>query len=402
MLGSLLLIQERLLEDITTEHHRFLYSQFSLDSRLTGLIGARGVGKTTMLLQFLKEHPEVRKKAIYFPADHIYFSQITLYEFVENLHLTAGTTVFFIDEIHKYSNWSQELKNLYDGFPSIRIVFSGSSSLDLVKGSYDLSRRAVLLNLPGLSFREYLNFSENLSIEPVTYDSLLTGSHQLDKVIGSVNRIKGIYHDYLKQGYYPFSLEDPKNFEQKLLRVIDKTIYEDIATHYKLKTENLLLFKKILIFLASITPGRVTAHNIAKNLSINDRTVVNYLQILQETGLIQMVYPFEGDNLSLRKPEKVFLNNTNLQYVLQGSFGKPIEEGTIRELMFIQMLNGANEKVYFRTKGDFRVGDSIFEIGGPNKSRKQINLEKNAFLIKDVLSSIGKDTIPLIYLGFLY
>lgn len=402
MLTSLRLIQDRLLEDVQTEHYRFLYSTFNINSRLVGLIGARGVGKTTLLLQYLKNHPDILPKAFYFSADHIYFSQTTLYEFVEELYLTAGTRLFFIDEIHKYGNWCQELKNLYDGFPAIKIVFSGSSSLDLVKGSYDLSRRATLLRLPGMSFREYLNFHENMQIEPVSYQDVLLGSHSLNKIITRVDRIKGLFQNYLQQGYYPFATEDPLNYNEKLLKVIEKTIYEDIANFYNLKTENLHLFKKILVFLASIPPGKVTAHNIAKNLSINDRTAVNYLQILQETGLIHMVYPFEGGNVALRKPEKIFLNNTNLQYALEDSFGKSIEIGTIRELFFIQMLTGTNKHVYFSNTGDYCVDDTVFEIGGINKTRKQIKSLPNAILVKDDLTSIGGNVIPLIYFGFLY
>ncbi|OGO92768.1 MAG: ATPase [Coxiella sp. RIFCSPHIGHO2_12_FULL_42_15] len=402
MLASIRLIEARLIEDIQTRHYRYLYPAFSVDARLNGLIGQRGVGKTTLMLQYLKNHPEIRAKAIYFSADHIYFSKLTLYEFVENLYLTAGTTLFFIDEIHKYANWNQELKNLYDGFPSIKIVFSGSSSLELIKGTYDLSRRALLSYLRGMSFREYLNFTTDLSIHPVKYEELLTEKHTLQKQLAGVERLKGLFQDYLKRGFYPFSIEGPEHFEERLLRVIEKTIFEDIANFYHLKTENLPLFKKILSFLASIPPGNVTIHNIAKNISVNDRTIAGYLQILQETGLIQMIYPYDGGNAILRKPEKIFLNNTNLCYALQTGFGKDIEVGTIRELMFIQTIIATNKKIYFSKTGDYRINDAIFEIGGPNKTRKKIQSEKNSYLIKDNLISTSKGEIPLIYFGFLY
>ncbi|MDF1655926.1 MAG: ATP-binding protein [Coxiellaceae bacterium] len=402
MIESIRMIENRLVSNVQTKHYRYLYDQLSLDARLTGLIGARGVGKTTMMLQYLKNHPDIKSKAIYFSADHIYFSQSTLYEFIENLYLTDGTEFFFIDEIHKYTNWNQEIKNLYDGFPSIKIVFSGSSSLDLIKGSHDLSRRAILLRLPGMSFREYINFSENLSIEPITYNNLLTGKHTLNQELISVNRIKGLFKSYLQHGYYPFSIEDPKHFEERLLRVIEKTIFEDIANFYNLKTENLPTLKKIISFLASIPPGKINTHNIAKNLSMNDRTITGYLQMLQETGLIQMIYAGEGGNLSLRKPEKIFLNNTNLQYALQHEFGKKMESGTIRELMFIQMVIGSNKKVYYSKTGDYQVDNTTFEIGGPNKTRKQIKAIKNAFLVKDTMIATTKNEIPLMYFGFLY
>ena len=167
---SLRLIFQRLLKGVTTEHFRFLYRDFNLNSRLTGIVGGRGVGKTTMMLQYIKLNFPQAEDVFYFSADHIYFNTVTMYEFIEDLNLTEGINTFFIDEVHKYKNWNQELKNLYDGFPKLKIIFSGSSSLDLVKGSYDLSRRAKLYNLPGMSFREYLNFKTGSKIAPIEYN----------------------------------------------------------------------------------------------------------------------------------------------------------------------------------------------------------------------------------------
>lgn len=171
------MIFERLLNDTSMVHHRYLYHQFDLKNRLTGLIGARGVGKTTLLLQLIKQHYPGLKHVFYFSADHIYFKEKTLYGFIEELYLQQAITSFFIDEIHKYENWNQELKNIYDGFPEVKIVFSGSSSLDLIKGSYDLSRRAVMYHLPGLSFREYLNFSFNTDYESYSFSELMQKLH---------------------------------------------------------------------------------------------------------------------------------------------------------------------------------------------------------------------------------
>src|SRR3990167_5405629 len=161
MHDSLQMIFERLLDETSMAHHRFLYSQFNLNNGLTGLVGPRGVGKTTLLLQLIKQHYAESTHVFYFSADHIYFKEETIYHFIEELYLKQNITVFFVDEIHKYETWNQELKNIYDGFPAIKIFFSGSSSLDLIRGSYDLSRRANIYYLPGLSFREYLNFSFN-------------------------------------------------------------------------------------------------------------------------------------------------------------------------------------------------------------------------------------------------
>lgn len=402
MHDSLNLIYNRLIDDISTDHYRYLYDKFNITARLTGLIGARGVGKTTLLLQFIKNNLYSDKNVFYFSADHIYFSSISIYAYVENLYLTEGITIFFIDEIHKYKNWNQELKNLYDGFPKIKIIFSGSSSLDLVKGTYDLSRRAKLHYLPGLSFREYLNFETNSAEKTIQFSDLIKNSRSLDSVIPHIPKIKGHFQKYIQQGFYPFYNEDKLSYYEKLLQIIDKTVYEDIANFYNLKTINLQHFKKILIFLASIPPGNVNVHNIGKNLSVDDKTVTHYLTNLEDTGLINLVYPSGNGNVILRRPEKIFLNNTNLQYALEGHLGSTMEIGTIRELFFIQATKNAGLEIFNGKKGYYQIKDFIFEIGGKNKTHTQIKGETSAFLVKDDILISKTKEIPLIYFGFLY
>jgi uncharacterized protein len=402
MIGSLQLVYQRLLEKISLEYYRFLYAQFNLNDRLTGLVGPRGVGKTTLLLQFIKNNFKNKTNVFYFSADHIYFEKVTLYEFIEELYLSDGVDTFFIDEIHKYKNWSQELKNLYDGFPSMTLVFSGSSSLDLVKGSYDLSRRAKMYYLPGMSFREYLTLQANSNIKKIDFTTLMENHQQYDALLASIPRIKGHFSDYLQQGFYPFYQENPLSYHEKILGVIDKTIYEDIANFYNLKTANLHYFKKLLAFLASIPPGETSIHNISKNLSIDDKTVTNYLTHLSETGLVNLIYPAEGGNQGLRRPEKIFLNNTNLHYAINGQINTKIDIGTVRELFFIQAVANAGKKVFHSKKGDYQVDGYTLEIGGKNKTTKQIRGLEKAFTVKaDILTS-RKREIPLILMGLLY
>jgi predicted AAA+ superfamily ATPase len=401
MFSSLQMIYQRLLNEVNSTHHRFLYHQFSLDSRLTGLIGPRGVGKTTLLLQTIKNRFK-HKPTFYFSADHIYFAQKTIYAFIEELYLNEGITVFFIDEIHRYANWSQELKNIYDGFPAIQVIFSGSSSLDIIKGGYDLSRRAKLYLLPGLSFREYLNFYTDQKLEPISFDDLVSNHQQYDLLLSSIPRIKGHFNDYLKQGYYPFQKEDPLHYHEKLLAVIDKTIYEDIANFYRLKTENLLHFKRILFFLASIPPGSVSIHNIARNLSLDDKTIANYLILLKDTGLISFVFPSGSGNAVLRRPEKIFIHNTNLHFAITGTVNGKIETGTVRELFFIQSFMGVEKTPNHNKIGDYVVDNFIFEIGGKNKTTQQVKDQTNAFLVKDDIIVSRRRDIPLMLFGFLY
>lgn len=401
MLRSLQLIYQRLLNDVSLEHYRFLYDQFSLKDRLTGLVGPRGVGKTTLLLQIIKNQLN-QPNVFYFSADHIYFDKITLYAFMEELYLSDGINTFFIDEIHQYKNWSQEIKNIYDGFPAIKIVFSGSSSLELVKGSHDLSRRAKMYYLPGMSFREYLNMKTNSHIKSIAFADLMHNHQKYDDVLANIPRIKGHFNEYLQQGFYPFYRENPLSYHEKILEVIDKTIYEDIANFYNLKTENLHQFKKILNFLASVPPGNTSVHNIGKNLSIDDKTIANFLKSLHETGLVNLIYPAEGGNSGLRRPEKIFLNNTNLQFAIEGTLANKIDVGTIRELFFIQAISQAGKNVFHSKKGDYAVDEFTFEIGGKNKTAQQIQNVEHAFLVKDDILTSRRREIPLMLMGFLY
>lgn len=387
----------RLLQELRFPHKRYLFHDFNLNNRLTGLVGARGTGKTTLLLQWLKEHGG--KDAFYFSADLVYFQESSLLEFVANLHQREGVQKVFIDEVHKYKNWSGELKNLYDAFPRLTIVFSGSSMLDLTLGSHDLSRRAKLYHLNGMSFREYLNFCTDEDLPPILESHL----HEENRSLANIPQIFKRFDDYLRQGYYPFVFEDPHSYYEKLQRVIDKTIFEDIANFYQLKTANLFLFKKILTFLATIPPGDVKAAGIAKHLGVDHKTAEHYLQILASVGLLRLIYPFEGGGLSLRRPQKIFLNNTTLMHAMAEFVGHPISKGTERELFFLQSLQNAGVEVFHSKQGDFRTRHAIFEIGGKNKTRKQLKgLEEAAWVVKDDVLFGAAGEIPLIHFGMLY
>lgn len=389
----------RLIDKVSTHHQRYLYSTFQLKNRLTGLIGPRGVGKTTLLLQYIKNELYREKKAFYFSADFIYFQEETLLKFVSDLHQLEGYTTIFIDEIHKYQNWSIELKNLYDAFPSLKIVFSGSSMLDLVQGGGDLSRRAKLYRLHGMSFREYLNFllGENFSV--LSIEKLMDGSEQIPTMPQLFTQFK----NFLKHGYYPFVFEDVHSYYEKLIRIIDKTIYEDIANFYQLKTPNLQYFKRILTFLGSIPPGEVSIHTLSNNLGIDHKTAEHYLNILASVGLIRLLYPFVGGSHALRKPQKIFLHNTTLMHTLQQYHGEPISKGTERELFFIQSLQDSGIDLFYSNHGDFSTRDATFEVGGKGKNKKQLKaVEGKCFVVKDDILTPMRGEIPLFSLGFLY
>lgn len=392
----------RLLTTVSTDRHRYLYEQFHINNQLTGIIGARGVGKTTLMLQYIKEKLADQKNVFYVSADNIYFNEHTLLAFVTELYEVNGIEIFFIDEIHRYANWNQELKNIYDSFPMIKVIFSGSSSIDLVKGSYDLSRRAKLFHLDGLSFREYLYFTTGLEAAVISYADLLAHPAKIAAELAAVPQLKGHFQHYLESGYYPFQLQDTQLLYEQLQNIIDKTIYEDIANFYNLKTANLSYFKRILNFLASIPPGEITINNIAHNLQIDNKTTDAYMQMLTEANLVRMVSVAEGGNQLLRKPSKIFIHNTTLLSALNHYLNVPVSKGTLRELFFLQALSTAGHTVFYSKIGDYQVNNHYFEIGGKNKSSKQIATHENAWRVLDDILHPAHGVLPLYIFGFLY
>ena len=282
-------IYKRLLQSIKYDNYRYIYQDFNIQTNLRAFIGPRGTGKTTLLLQYINEKIENKDKCIYVTLDHIYFANTLLTDFVNELYEVYGIKIFFFDEIHKYPNWNQELKNIYDSYPDIKIIFSGSSSIDLVKGSYDLSRRGVLYRLEGLSFREYLIFKKIANIEPIKLDNLLEDKSKYEKEINKIEKIRGYFKNYLQKGYYPYIFENENVYYEKLLSIIEKIIFEDISNFYRLKTENLYYFKKILAYISSLPPGELNYNNIAKTIGLDNKTIHTYINILNETGLVELV-----------------------------------------------------------------------------------------------------------------
>lgn len=393
----------RLVSSLNIDTKRYLYFSFALNNRLIGLAGPRGVGKTTLMLQYIKENLDLQE-VIYVSADNLFFSSTPLFDFIREQYEMEAVKIFFIDEAHKYTGWSREIKNVYDSFPDVTVVFSGSSTMDLVKGVYDLSRRGVMHKLHGMSFREYLNFTTGSAFSPVDLDTLIENRKQITAELSSIPRLKGHFREYLEKGYYPFVFESKDLYYEKIGNVIEKTIYEDISSYYRLKTINLHIFKKILDYLCTIPPGEVSAHNLAGNIDLDNKTAMHYLTILQETGLVRLIFADSSGSAMIRRPAKVFVDNSSLLYGIAATLGKPVNPGTLRELFFITMLQNCGEKVsYSRQAGDYTCRETIFEIGGRNKKKRQIkNSEGRAFLVKDDILLASSISIPLWLFGFLY
>jgi predicted AAA+ superfamily ATPase len=402
MLETFKTIFYSLLEQTQFAQTRYLYPEINLKNRLLGIVGPRGVGKTTLMLQFIKNNlSDQLNQTLYFSADHLYFANHSLVEFVHRAYFDEKIIYFFIDEIHKYKNWDQALKNIYDSYPEARVVFSGSSSMDLIKGTYDLSRRAILKHLEGLSFREYLNFSTGSQHPALKPEDILLHYSDLDKQFLAIDQLRRHFKEYLERGYYPFILSDEEGYYQRINHIVDKTIYEDIANFYQLKTEHLHCLKRILSYLTTIPPGEVNTNNLAKNLSVDNKTAFHYLTILEEVGLVHLVYPQAKGNTMLRKVEKIFLNNTTLHYALNEQLSSPVEKGTVRELFFVQSLCNAGVEVLYSKQGDYIAMDTVFELGGKNKGRSQLR-GTPGLLVKDDILASSQGMIPLYYWGFCY
>ncbi len=322
--------------------------------------------------------------------------------FIDDCYHTDGIRIFFIDEIHKYPQWNQILKNVYDSFPDVSIIFSGSSSLDIIKGSSDLSRRAGIFSLRGMSFREYLNFITGEKWEPIRLQRLLDSHLKMGREWAAIPKIMGHFNQYLSRGYYPFLFENSSLYYERINQVIEKTIYEDIVNYFSLKTPNLPYFKNILNYLVSIPPGSINIHSIARHLQIDDKTAYQYLKILKETGLVRFVQSYAKGKQVLSKPQKIFLNNTTLHFAIENFLGINSEKGTIRELFFLQSIDDSNI-ILANDQVDFQIDNVLFEIGGKNKNSQQLNKSNlPGFIVKDGILIGDKNTIPLWYFGFCY
>lgn len=403
MKNRIITTYHRLLNSIDYSTYRYLYDQFNLNSRLTGLIGPRGTGKTTLMLQYIKEKMKDCDQCVYAALDNILFSNISLIDFVDEFYEVEGVRYFFFDEIHKYQNWNQELKNIYDSYPDMKIVFSGSSSLELTKGTYDLSRRGVVFRMGGMSFREYLYFKEGKHFKPLDFKQIIDGKGAVIREILSFPKIRGYFEEYLDYGYYPFVFEDKTSYHKKILNIIDKTVFDDIASFYQLKTENLPNFKRIISYMATIPPSELNRNSISQKIGLDNKTVQNYLYILQETGLIRLIRENKSGGNLLKKTEKIYLDNPNIYKAIVDEIGHDYEKGTVRELFFINMIENCGLKLFYSKIGDFTVNGLNFEIGGKGKSKKQIKANlATSYLVKNDILYGGKQEIPLFLFGFLY
>lgn len=395
-------IQTRLVAQLPSTRRLSFFEKINWDARLVGLIGARGTGKTTLLLQRLADRDATGRTHLYISADHLKIQSMGLYDIAASFFKLGGTTII-IDEIHKYGSWSLEIKNLYDSFPKANIYISGSSTLALQAGKADLSRRIVYYRLPGLSFREYLHLSGNLDAQPVEIADILNHHQELSRDLLHGRPILGYFQDYLDHGIYPFFLEGITEYLPRLLNVLEKAFYEDIPSDIGTKVGNVVLLKRILWLIATSQPFVPNIEKMSRELRISKPYVYTYIDALERSALILNLFPAETGYRLIRKPSKIYIENTNLLIALAGSAGAHAVRGTMRETFFANQVAGSGGSLSIPRQGDFLVQDHhLFEIGGRSKGSSQIAKAENAFVVQDDIEAGHGHTVPLWLFGFLY
>ena len=378
---------------------RYLSDEINWNGRLLAITGARGTGKTTMILQHIKKtFGNSPKDALYVSLDNIRFSGNRLFDLANSFEKQGGKYLF-IDEVHKYENWSQEIKNIYDSFSDLKVVFTGSSMLEIYKGNADLSRRTVHYVLQGMSFREFLKYDQNVEIEKYTLGDILQNHIEIASVINEKIRPLPMFNAYLKHGYYPYYKSDKQFYLSKLANTMNLILEIDLPAVEAIEMYSIRKIKRLLWIISQSVPFAPNITDLAAGLSVSRNSLLNYLTILERGGLIHLLQNSMKGISSLTKPEKIYLNNTNQIYAFDSE--KP-NTGNLRETFFCNQLKVIGE-LTSAPKADFTFNNQyIFEVGGKNKGHEQIIGLDHAFLVLDNIEYGFGNKIPLWLFGMLY
>jgi predicted AAA+ superfamily ATPase len=368
------------------------------NSRLIGIKGARGVGKTTLLLQYIKKHHPTDPAVLYASLDDIYFSDNTLIDFATSFEKQGGKRLF-LDEVHKYPNWSQEIKNIYDDLPELQVVFTGSSLLEIINARADLSRRAIVYKMQGLSYREYLSLSLSIHFDVFKLEDILTQTTEITEIIN--HKIKPLQHfpNYLTNGYYPFFKESESLYHARITEVVNMIIELELPLLRGVDIAYTNKLKQLLYVIAQSVPFVPNISKLSERIGINRNTLISYLNYLQETGITRNLYKQASGITQLQKPEKIYLENSNLAGTF--SIEKP-NIGSIRET-FLANQAGYQHQLTYPEKGDFLIDQKyLIEVGGSKKSNKQITGIQDSYIASDDIEFGYDNKIPLWLFGFLY
>ena len=398
-MDQLFSFQNNILQTVNTTFRRYLYDTIPFENRLVGLKGIRGVGKTTLLLQYLSTQPLAT--SLYCTADHPWFYQHGLLETAEEWHKRGGR-LLIIDEVHKYANWSAELKNIYDGFPAMRTLFTASSALDIYRGGADLSRRALTYNLHGMSFREYLAFYQIAQLPVLSLAGLLTNHQQI-----AFDWIKQLpsplvhFKKYLQTGYLPLGIETrtEDEYATRVFQLIDAVLGFDLAFLHDYSAVHQTKIRRLLGILSDSVPYTPNIQDLATTLQVSRNTILMWLQHLAQAALTRNIHKSGHGTSALQKPDKIVLENTNFSYAL----GKRPNEGTVRETFLANQISNADYDLILAQQGDFLVDNQYtLEVGGKNKTHKQLKDVTDGWVVRDN-TEVGYGTVvPLWLFGFLY
>lgn len=388
----------RKIEQTQVNFTRSLINTIRWDARLIGLKGARGVGKTTLMLQYIKQNLPIDQSTLYVSLDNIWFAENTLSDLTDQF-VKRGGKFLFIDEVHKYPNWSQELKNIYDDYPELKVVFTGSSLLEILNARADLSRRAVVYTMQGLSYREYLNLTLGLSLPEVNLQQVLENHTAIAREVNT--KVKPLEHfsTYLKSGYYPFFQEIPELYFNRLEEVINLILEIELPLLRKVDVAYVSKLKQLLQIISQSVPFMPNVSKLSERIGVNRNTFISYIYFLQEANITRNLYKDAKGITQMQKPDKIYLENTNLQYAFS-----PVNAntGNLRETFFINQL-GYKHTVEYSPESDFLIDHTFtFEVGGKTKTDRQIKNTENSFIVSDDLEYGTGNKIPLWMFGFLY
>jgi len=398
-------IQKQLLKKNNYHKKRYLYYEINWNLKSIGILGQRGVGKTTIMLQYIKTHYEHSDKVLYVSLDNPFFESISLFEFAKEFEQYGGERLF-IDEVHKYDNWATHIKSIYDSF-DLKVVFSGSSILRITQQNADLSRRSIIYQLENLSFREYLTFTDTLDFEKIHLDSLLKNHIQISGDICSYIKPLKEYKTYLSYGAYPFILEGQDTYHQKIIQMINLILETDLPYINPIHVAQIRKLKKFLYLLAVNVPFIPNITDLANATQISRPKIYDYLNYLEVAKIINSVRSKEKGYKIMSKPEKLYMQNTNISYALTSE----IDIGSARESFFVNQIKNyyasknqfLDESIFTSKKGDFLVNNQFtFEIGGKNKGFAQIKDVSDSYIAADDIEIGFNNKIPLWLFGFLY
>ena len=377
---------------------RYLYDEINWDNRLILIRGPKGAGKTTMIMQHIQRTFPDKSKVLYCSVDHLWFASHTLLDLAEYAYTHDISHIFF-DEIHKYQNWSQEIKNIYDSYSKLHVVVTGSNALEISRQKYDLARRCRVYTMQGLSFREYLKLEGVADLPVLSLDEIVSNHVNLSAEITIKKNIKVLlyFERYIKEGYYPFYRDETTNYYDRLSQVIDTIIFNELPAVSKLEYESVYKVKPLLAILAQQNPYTLNISALCKTLNASRNVLLKLLDLLNQAALIRRLYADDGW-AQINKPEKILFNNTNLMYALSPN----ADTGTLRETFCASML-AKGHKIAMPQKGDLLVDKHLlFEVGGRTKGYKQIANIPQSYVVTDDTEMGFENKIPLWLFGFLY